>query len=50
MIKSLIKLDTNIQIKLDSGDPEYNQQFIEKGFDEVRGMRFYKVYYNNETE
>ncbi len=50
LIKSLIKLDTNIQIKLDSNDPEYNQQFIEKGFDEIRGMRFYKVYYNNETE
>jgi hypothetical protein len=50
LIKSLIKLDTNIQIKLDNNDPEYNQQFIEKGFDEIRGMRFYKVYYNNETE
>ena len=49
-IKSLIKLDTNIQIKLDSNDPEYNQQFIEKGFDEIRGMKFYKVYYNSETE
>lgn len=49
-IKSLIKLDTNIQIKLDSADPEFNQQFIEKGFDEVRGMRFYKVYYNSESE
>ncbi len=49
-IKSLIKLDTNIQIKLDSNDPEYNQQFIEKGFDEVRGMKYYKVYYNTESE
>ena len=49
-IKSLIKLDTNIQIKLDSNDPEYNQQFIEKGFDEIRGMKYYKVFYNSEDE
>ena len=47
-IKSLIKLDTNIQIKLDSNDPETNQQFIEKGFDKVRGMKYYKVFYNSE--
>lgn len=48
-IKSLIKLDTNIQIKLNSTDPETNQQFIEKGFDKVRGMKYYKVYYNSEN-
>lgn len=49
-IKSLIKLDTNIQIKLDSNNPEFNQQFIEKGFDKVRGMKFYKVYFNEEND
>ena len=49
-IKSLIRLDTNIQIKLDSNDPEYNQQFIEKGYDQVRGMKYYKVYYNSEAD
>lgn len=48
-IKSLIMLDTNIQIKLDSNDPEANQQFIEKGFDKVRGMKYYKVYFNTES-
>jgi 37-kD nucleoid-associated bacterial protein len=48
-IKSLIKLDTNIQIKLDNNDPESNQQFIEKGFDKVRGMKYYKVFYNTEA-
>jgi len=47
-IKSLIRLDTNIQIKLNSNDPESNQQFIEKGFDKVRGMKYYKVFYNSE--
>jgi hypothetical protein len=49
-IKSLIKLDTDIQIKLGSSDPETSQQFIEKGFDKVRGMKYYKVYYNSESE
>ena len=49
-IKSLIKLDTDIQIKLGSRDPETNQQYIEKGFDKARGMKFYKVYYNSESE
>ena len=49
-IKSLIKLDTNIQIKLDSNDPESNQQYIEKGFDQVRGMKYYKVFYNSEAD
>ena len=49
-IKSLIRLDTNIQIKLDANDPEYNQQFIEKGYDQVRGMKYYKVYYNSESD
>ena len=48
-IKSLIKLDTNIQIKLDSNDPEANQQFIEKGYDQIRGMKYYKVFYNTES-
>jgi len=49
-IRSLIKLDTNIQIKLDSTDPETNQQFIEKGFDKERGMKYYKVYFNSEFD
>lgn len=49
-IKNLIRLDTNIQIKLDSVDPEYNQQFIEKGYDRERGMKYYKVYYYSEAE
>lgn len=48
-IKSLIKLDTNIQIKLDNKDPETNMQYLEKGYDKVRGMHYYKVYYNNES-
>jgi len=48
-VKNLIKLDTNIQIKLDFKDPEVSKHFIEKGYDEARGMHYYKVYFNEET-
>ena len=47
-VKNLIKLDTNIQIKLDFNDPDVSKHFIEKGYDEARGMYFYKVYFNEE--
>ena len=47
-IKNYIKLDTNIQIKLDFNNPESSQRFIEQGYDEERGMNFYKVYFNKE--
>ena len=49
-IKNTIKLDTNIQIKLDFNNPETSAFFIEKGFDDVRGMYFYKVFFNEEKE
>ena len=49
-IKSNIKLDTKIQIRLDFNNPEYSQDFLEKGFDEGRGMHYYKVYFNEEME
>lgn len=49
-IKSLINLDTKIQIKLDNKDPEETKKYIEKGYDKERGMNFYKVYYNVETK
>lgn len=41
--KSVIKLDKNFHIYVHS-KPEY----IEKGFDEDRKMKYYKLYYNNE--
>lgn len=44
-LRSLIKLDTNIDIKLNS---ESTEQFIERGYDEERKMFFYKVYFNEE--
>ena len=48
--KNRIKLDTNIQIQLDINNPESSNRFIEKGYDEARGMHFYKVYFNEELE
>ncbi len=49
-MKNIIKLDTNIEVKLDSKDVAETTQFIERGYDEVRKMNFYKVYYNHEIE
>jgi hypothetical protein len=47
-IKSLIKLDTDIQIKLSMTNPESSQAYIERGFDEEKGMYFYKIFFNEE--
>lgn len=49
-IKNFIKLDTNIQIKLDFRNPDSSKQFIEKGYDEEKEMYFYKVYFNEELD
>jgi len=47
-MKTEIKLDTNIQIKLDIDAPETYTDNIEQGYDEDKKMKFYKVYYNEE--
>lgn len=49
-IKNFIKLDTNIQIKLDFRNPDSSREFLEKGYDEDRQMSFYKVYFNDEID
>ncbi len=43
-----IKLDTNIQIKLNFNNPEASRYYLEKGYDEAKGMHFYKVFFNEE--
>ncbi|MEO1011450.1 MAG: nucleoid-associated protein [Bacteroidota bacterium] len=48
-IKSVINLDTNIQIKLDFINPESAEKFVEKGWDEERQMYYYLVYFNKEA-
>jgi hypothetical protein len=49
-IKNVIALDTNIQIKLDFINPESAEKFVEKGWDEERGMYYYLVYFNKEQK
>ena len=47
-IKSIIKLDTNIEIKLDVDAPDAASEYLERGYDEDKKMKFYKVYFNEE--
>jgi len=47
--KNSIKLDTNIEIKLDFNNTESTEKFIEKGYDEEKEMHFYKVFFNTEV-
>ena len=47
-LKTEIKLDTNISIKLDVDAPEAASEYLERGYDEGKKMKFYKVYFNEE--
>ncbi|CVK17099.1 hypothetical protein Ga0061079_1171, partial [Apibacter mensalis] len=47
-IKTDIKLDTHIQIKLDINRPEASEDYLEQGYDQEKKMFYYKVYYNSE--
>ncbi|WP_299820486.1 nucleoid-associated protein [uncultured Pontibacter sp.] len=47
--RNFIKLDTQIEIKFSGYNPEQSEQFVERGFDQERGMHFYKVYFYNES-
>ena len=46
--KNFIKLDTNIELKLNFRNPEKSGRFVEKGYDDEKQMYFYKVYFNKE--
>lgn len=47
-IKTEIKLDTNIQIKLDIDSPEASSEYLERGYDDEKKMHYYKVFFNAE--
>lgn len=47
--KNIINLDTGITIKLNFVNPESAEKFVEKGFDEDRGMYYYLTYFNKES-
>ncbi|WP_369048892.1 nucleoid-associated protein [Tenacibaculum sp. UWU-22] len=46
--KTEIKLDTHIQIKIDVDAPDAASEHLEKGYDETKKMKYYKVYFNEE--
>ena len=47
-IKTEIKLDTHIQIKLDIDSPDAANEHLERGYDEEKKMHYYKVFFNEE--
>lgn len=48
--KSLIKLDTQVEIKVNPNpeEPNASQKYMERGYDEDKGMYYYKIYFNSE--
>lgn len=48
--RNLIKLDTQIHILLNTRDAAEAGQYLERGFDEERGMYYYKAYFNGEVD
>ncbi len=48
-IKTDIKLDTNIQIKLDIDAPDASTEYLERGYDNEKKMHYYKVFFNAEA-
>jgi hypothetical protein len=48
--RTLIKLDTHVEIKLDPKHAETASEWIERAYDEHRGMFYYKVFFNEEME
>lgn len=49
-VKSVINLDTHVQIKMDFVSGDSAEKFIEKGWDEERQMYYYLVYFNKEEK
>ena len=48
-IKNIIKLDTKLELKV-LLDRDNGTKNIEKGFDDEKGMYFYKIYFNEEIK
>lgn len=47
-LRNIIKLDTGVEIQLKPGVTEETAAAIEKGYDEERGMQYYKIYFRSE--
>jgi len=48
-VKNILKLDTNLELKV-LLDKDSGTKNIEKGFDDEKGMYFYKIYFNEEIK
>ena len=48
--RNLIKLDTQIHILLNTRDASEAAKYLERGFDEEKGMYYYKAYFNGEVD
>ncbi|WNJ18486.1 nucleoid-associated protein [Pontibacter sp. G13] len=48
--KSIIKLDTPLEIRIDPKRLEDTEQYLERCYDEQRDMFYYRVYFNEEME
>ena len=44
-INTVVKLDTGVEIHVKSGQPDY---VLERGFDDAKGMKFIKVFFNED--
>ena len=47
-ISATLKLDTGVEIHVKSTLSTENDPVLERGYDDRKGMKFIKVYYNNE--
>ncbi len=48
-LKTEIKLDTHIKISIDIDAPDAPSEYMEQGYDEEKKMKFYKIFYNEES-
>ena len=48
LMKSIMRLDTGVEIRLKPKVVDAPETVLEKGFDETRGMKFIKVYFNKD--
>jgi len=48
-LKSMLKLDTGVQMRFASGFIDQSDLFLERGFDQDKQMQFVKVYYHKEV-
>lgn len=47
-ISTVVKLDTGVEIHVKPGFVDQPEEVLERGFDEEKGMKFIKVYFNGE--